>query len=146
MKVRLRPPNARDEFHLIEWSQFIRIVDQQDLARRNSETIIDAYHEHWLASCEDGIYLFHAPEFYLEAGIARFINGRHRTLLLGRHLSEFPMALANMDGYPISASQPQPQSMEVLKQISKKKLDSREPFELPDLPIKYLGYDHNIGK
>ena len=146
MKVRLLPPNAQDEFYLIKVKEFMGIVDELDLAQRESEEVVDAYHEHWLSECDDGIYAFHAPEFCLTNGMTEFINGRHRTVLLARHLNEIPMALTNMDGYPIYESQPLTSSIEVLKKISKRKLSGEEIFEFPDLPIKYLGYDHNIGK
>lgn len=60
----------------------MRVFDKFDLAQRNSATIECIYHEHWLSLCPDGSYLFYAPQFCLTEGIARFINGRHRTLLL----------------------------------------------------------------
>lgn len=124
----------------------MRIVDQWDLAQRKSKQIENAYHEHWFSECTDGSYLFHAPEFYLKEGVARFINGRHRTLVLGQHLNEIPMALTNMDGYPVCAPHPLQSSVKVLEQISTRKLTGEEIFEFPDLPQRYLGYDHNIGK
>lgn len=124
----------------------MRIVDQWDLAQRVSKHIENAYHMHWLSKCADNTYLFHAPEFYLHLGIARFINGRHRTLVLAKHLKEIPMALTNMDGYPVYAPHPHQISVKVLEQISTQKLTGEEVFEFPDLPRRYLGYDDNIGK
>jgi hypothetical protein len=146
MRVFLRPPNAEDEFYLIQVEKFMSIVDQWNLAQRASEAIEDAYHEHWFTQRADGSRLFHAPEFYLTKGVAKFINGRHRTLLLSKHLEQIPMALTNMDGFPVFAAKPHPESIEVLKQISVRKLSGSEFFEFPDLPVKYLGYDYNIGK
>ncbi len=146
MKVKLQPPNAQDEFYLIKIEDFMRVVDQWDLSQRESEEIENAYHEHWIEEGDDGVYLFHAPEFYLVEGVAKFINGRHRTLVLARHLKEIPMALTSMDGYPVYSPQPHPKSVEVLGKIAKKKLKGSEIFDFPDLPIKYLGYDTNLGK
>jgi len=146
MRVRLQPPNAMDAFYLINVEQFMRIVDPWDLAQRVSEKIEKAYHEHWFSESTDGGHLFHAPEFYLRAGVARFINGRHRTLVLSQYLNEIPMALTNMDGYPVFAAHPLQSSVKVLEQISIRTLTGEEIFEFPNLPLKYLGYDRNIGK
>lgn len=77
--------------------------------------------------------------FYLEQGVAKFINGRHRTLVLRKHMALIPMALANMDGYPISAPAPQVISQQVLEVIAVSKLHGNEIFDFPDLTIKYLG-------
>ena len=121
-------------------------VDQTDLAQRTSQKIEDAYHEHWLSPCPDGSYLFHAPEFYLKNGVARFINGRHRTLVLSKHLIEIPMALTNIDGYPVYAAHAHQSSLDVLAAMSVRKATEQEAFCFPDLPVRYLGYDHNISK
>lgn len=145
MRVRLQAPNAQDAFYLIKTAEFMRIVDQYDLAQRNSKNIESAYHEYWLSPCADGSYLFHAPQFYLTKGVAKFINGRHRTMLLSQHLTEIPMALTNMDGYPIWAANPHRTSADSLSQMSVRKLTEKDIFTFPDLPVKYLGYDHNIG-
>ncbi len=124
----------------------MRVIDQSDLAQRNSQDIKNVYHKHWLSDCQDGRYVFDAPQFYLTKGVARFINGRHRTLLLIKHLTEIPMALTGMDGYPIWATHPHQLSINSLNQMSVRKLTGQEIFTFPDLPIEYLGYDHNIGK
>jgi hypothetical protein len=146
MRITLSPPNAKDEFHLIMVERLMALVDAQDLALRKSETIDDAYHEHWLIQCQDGSYHFHAPVIYINRGAIKFINGRHRTLVLSRHMQEIPMALASIDGSPPSTITTRTASMETLTAISRKKLTSSEAFDFSELPIKYLGYDDNIGK
>lgn len=146
MKVRLQPPNARDVLYLVQVDQFMQVVDPVDLAQRSSVEIENAYHEYWLTPCDDGSYAFCAPVFYFKEGVAKFINGRHRTLLLTKHLTAIPMALANMDGYPTTATCPHRDSVDVLRQISVRKITREEVFSFPDLPIRYLGYDPNIGK
>ena len=146
MRVTLLPPNAQDELYLIEVKELMAIIDAKDLAQRKSEIIEDAYHVHWLTPCADGSYQFHAPEFYLTKGIVKFINGRHRTLLLVKHLEYIPMALTNMDGFPPFATGPRPESLKALAKISVQRLTDNEILEFPELPIKYLGYDDNIGK
>lgn len=146
MRVTLSAPNAEDEFYLIKVDELMSLVDSEDLALRKSVVIEDAYHEHWLVQCQDESYQFHAPVIYITKGVVKFINGRHRTLLLGRHMKIIPMALASMDGFPPLAKKPRPESVEVFSKISDRKLTGTEVFEFPDLPIKYLGYDDNIRK
>jgi hypothetical protein len=146
MKVRLQPPNTQDVFHLVAVKNFMSVVDEWDIAQRHSKNIENAYHEHWLTGHADGSYDFHAPEFYLKNGVARFINGRHRTLVLSYYLAEIPMALTNIDRFPIDQVQPLQTSINVLKQISIRQLAGDEVFEFPDLPVRYLGFDANIGK
>jgi hypothetical protein len=146
MNITLQLPNAQDKLYLIKLSEFMRIVDREDLEARESESIKNAYHKYWFVEGENGIHAFHAPEFYLLNGIANFINGRHRTVLLNRHLDVMPMALSSMDGYPVSEDQPSEKSVEALKRISIREIEKNEVFKFPELPIKYLGYDLNIGK
>jgi hypothetical protein len=146
MYISLQPPNAKDKFYLINVAEFMRIVDKENLKARESEVIRDAYHKYWFEQGENGILQFHAPEFYLTNGIAQFVNGRHRTLLLSRYLDTMPMALTNMDGYPMDEEEPSKRSLDVLNKISIREIEEGEVFEFPDLPIRYLGYDPNIGK
>lgn len=146
MRVTLSPPNAEDEFYLIKVDELMALVDSQDLALLNSEVIEDAYHEHWFIQCQDQSYQFHAPVIYVTKGVVKFINGRHRTLLLGRHMKMIPIALANIDGSPPLAKKYRPESVEAFSKISENKLTGTEVFDFPDLPLKYLGYDDNIGK
>ena len=146
MRVRLQTPNAQDELYLVQVDALMEVVDAFDLAQRSSVEIKNAYHKHWLASCDDGIYAFRAPIFYITKGVAKFINGRHRTLLLANHLPAIPMALANVDGYRSTASGPYPNSVDALRRVCVRKIACDEELTFPDLPIRYLGYDPNIGK
>lgn len=145
MIVRLQTPKAKDDLYLINSVLFMKIVCPEDLALRDSLEIKDSFHVHWFQQKNNELY-FHAPEFYLTKGIARFINGRHRTLLLAKHLREFPMALTNMDGFPVFADYPSLESCEALEKFSINKLNGSESFSFPDLPIEYLGFDYNILK
>ena len=145
MRIRLQPPTARDELHLISVRDFLAVVDNGDLSQRKNKVVKSVYHVHWFERAEDGVLLFHAPEFYLTEGVAKFINGRHRTIMLSRHLEAMPMALTNMDGYPIFASQPSQLSQNCLARISIRRVMDGEEFDFPDVPVKYLGYDENIG-
>jgi hypothetical protein len=139
-------PNAQDEYYLINVIKFMSIVDENYLAQNESMEIIDTFHKYWFSRNGENEILFHPPEFYLEKGVARFINGRHRTLVLYKHMNEIPMALTNMDGYPVFADSSHQLSKNVLNNIAISKLKGDEVFDFPDLPIEYLGYDINLGK
>ena len=71
-------------------------VDPDDLACRESQLVEEYYRADWFYF-EPGATLFNAPAFYLKDNRAFFINGRHRTVLLARHLSLLPMALTQID-------------------------------------------------
>jgi len=146
MKVKLSPPNAHDIHYLIDLPKFMEIVDQDDLARRKSKTIRNAYHQYWFDDADSAFPSFDSPVFYLDNGVARFINGRHRTLMLLRHLDCLPMALASLDGCPFMTDQPSSASVSALREISIRRINNQETFEFPCLPIVYLGFDQNIGK
>lgn len=141
MKITLTPPNAQDKHYLIDVKKFMRVVDPDDLECRDSKIIHDSYHEHWFRG-----QLFLPPVFYLTKGVARFINGRHRTLVMIKHMDQIPMALANMDGYPNFTETPHQLSRKVLRHISLARLNGKEEFIFPDLPITYFGFDLNLGK
>lgn len=106
----------------------------------------NAYHIYWLSEGASGVYEFEPPVFYIAQGVAKFINGRHRTLVLRKHMPAIPMALAHIDGCLTFSPAPQLTSQQVLEAIVVSKLDGNEIFEFPDLAIEYLGYDHNLGK
>jgi len=141
LKIRLTAPNAKDEHHLIDVKAFMKIVDHEDFAERESTTIHNLFHENWFRGDQ-----FLPPIFYLTEGVATFINGRHRTLVLMNHLQQIPMALAGMDGYPVHSETPHNLSQKVLTDISIARLTGEEEFEFPDLPVEYLGFDLNLGK
>ena len=146
MKVRLKPPTvSSDQFHLIKTDQLMLFVDKHDLAQRNSLTIVHAYHKHWLSKCEGDIFSFHAPQFYINDGTIKFINGRHRTLLLSEYMKEIPMALTSMDIQLFSSNSSRQNCLNCLQKISIKRISEQDIFDFPDLPIRYLGYDENIG-
>lgn len=120
-------------------------VDRDDLLQRNSQNIEDAYHKHWFSECNNGMFLFHAPSFYITDGTIKFINGRHRTLLLSKYMKEIPMALTNMGIQLFSTQSSLQNNLNCLQRISIKRISEQDIFDFPDLPIRYLGYDANIG-
>ena len=139
MKVRLTYPNAHDKHFLINSAAFMEIVDEWDLAQREHQIIEDCYNKTWFNCEKDGIPKFIPPAFCLKGGNTSFINGRNRIVLLIRHMERVPMALANMDGYPITAEKPSAESEEVLSFIAVRPIDLNEVFDFPDLPIEDLG-------
>ena len=99
-------------------------VDPEDFACRESQSVEDYYRADWFYFEPEGPF-FSPPAFYLKRGRAFFINGRHRTVLLARHLELLPMALTQID----DASEP------TLARIVERPLADGDPIVLPDLPI-----------
>src|SRR3954462_8214036 len=96
MRCRVDLTVASDRPYLVRRDSFMKIVDPWDFACRESAVVRDAFLHDWFR--RDGDYLaFNPPAFYLKDGIARFINGRHRTVLLFRYMQVVPMALTRMD-------------------------------------------------
>lgn len=72
---------------------FYANVDYSDLERRESATIEDWYCSDWF-SIKDGELWFTPPAFHFRTGCLLGINGRHRAVLLAKHMKEFPMIFA----------------------------------------------------
>lgn len=87
----------KDRAFLIKRDEFFKCVEQSDLAQRESQTIESAYHPRWFSQNQHGDLCFDLPAFYLKHGYAYFINGRHRTLVLAKHMAVMPMALTSHD-------------------------------------------------
>ena len=85
----------------------------------------DAYLESWFRREADEA-AFSLPAFYLKEGTAYFINGRHRAVLLFRHMPVVPMALTQMDAG----------SARALESFAQRELATDEFILLPDLPIR----------
>ncbi|MDO6686138.1 MULTISPECIES: hypothetical protein [unclassified Agarivorans] len=146
MLVRISAPNAKDEHYLVDVSQLREIVDEEDLACRESAIINDAYHQHWFSEGEDPVKEFALPVIYLRHGIAKFINGRHRTLVLSKHLNAIPMAIAALQTAPFVSKAEFALNCETLSRLVIRKIKSDEVFTFPELPVEYLGFDLNLGK
>jgi hypothetical protein len=133
MNCKLDLTNDSDTPYWVNWSAFMRHVDVDDLACRESQEVTDCYLSSWFRLGQNGQRLFNPPAFYLKNGRALFINGRHRAILLSRHLDVLPMALTQMD----ATSQP------ALHQIAERRIDPDEVFVLPDLPEKDVYLEEN---
>jgi hypothetical protein len=124
MKCQVLFKNSDDNYYWIYWEQFVKIVDKNDLACRNSKEIKPFYCSKWF-HVVSGENKFIPPAIYIDNGVVKFINGRHRTLLLAKYLSVIPIAVSN-----ISFS-----NLETLKTAIKSEIQSGEYIELPDLPV-----------
>ena len=104
---------------------FMVNVDPGDLACRESEKVADWYHPDWFRSDENGESYFTPPAFEFRAGCLRGINGRHRTVLLFRHMDVIPMLLVLPNRWP----------SEKLVEIMLREIEDSETVVLPDLPV-----------
>lgn len=127
MKCRIDLQTSTDRPLWIDWAKFMQCVDHADLACRESKIVENFYRSAWFRF-QDGQWFFSPPAFYLRQGSALFINGRHRVLLLSRHLQLLPMSLTQSDK----------QSESALSSITMRPLALDEVFELPDLPMREI--------
>lgn len=87
---------SSDRLILVNAKELMSRVDVDDLRCRNSQTIQNFYHKEWFFEFKGEPY-FDPPAIYINQGIIKFINGRHRSILLSRHLDEFPLLVGNLD-------------------------------------------------
>lgn len=125
MRCMLERTAPADRHCWVRWSAFLHVVDLDDLACHNSAVIADRYLSSWLHIGPDGEALFTPPAFEMRGVRAFFINGRHRALLLARHVPSVPMALTRIVG----------SSEAVLQSFVEGWIPQGCPVELPDLPI-----------
>ena len=86
---------------------------------RNAVIVEDAYHKDWFYEYEGETY-FTPPAAYIDNGNILFINGRHRSILLAGHLSEFPFLIGSID-LDHTGEQPKERSLEVIRAIKFKR-------------------------
>ena len=146
MRVKISQPNNGEELYLVCSEKLLSVVDSKDLACRSSSKIQDAFHVNWFTNNNKNEKEFIAPSLYIRKGVAYFMNGRHRTILLTQHLKEIPLRLAGLEGSAFSTEEDLKLSSRVLKEISIRKIETQDEFEFPDLRIEYLGYDFNLGE
>ena len=129
MDCRISVTKASDKPYLVKSEEFMRYVDQDDLACRESDIVQNVYLADWFYYASGQRY-FYLPTFFLDGGRPFFINGRHRTILLSRYLDLLPMAFAQ-----IPLTQMGPDSQSVLERLVYRELMEGELIDLPDLPI-----------
>lgn len=108
-------------------STFYETFDQTDFFIREIHDVEDAYLGEWFYE-ENGETRFLLPTVGLVAGRTQFINGRHRTAVLLRHLDELPIAFAvdHLDAI----------ARGIIGAIPKRPLNLTQHIFLPDLPVK----------
>ncbi len=142
MKVLVTSSHQGDQFLWVRTKDFMAHVDRHDLSQRASAVVENCYHTHWFGEDPKLGTTFQPPVLSVRNGSIFFINGRHRTVLLGRHTVEMPVVVANVDPLQSGASTA---SSQALTRITVRKLKWHEAVEIPNLPIRYMGYDANIG-
>lgn len=85
-----------DRLILANAKKLFDYADPADLECRDSREVQDLYHPDWFFDYHGSKY-FTPPAVYIERGSIKFINGRHRALLLARHLEAFPLLIGNLD-------------------------------------------------
>ena len=87
--------------------------------------VFDWYHPEWFRPADNGKIHFTPPAFEFRNGHLLGINGRHRAVLLFRHMGAIPMLLVMAHTWP----------KDKLGEIRLKEIEEGETVELPDLPI-----------
>lgn len=127
MKVRIDVGADTDLVALVSRDEFMPNVDPDDLACRESATVLDWYHRDWFRWDDFGDLYFTPPAFECRNGHACCINGRHRTVLLFRHQALIPMLLVEPDLWPFRT----------LAQFVRQVFEEGECVEIPNLSINW---------
>ena len=106
-------------------NMFMKYVDLMDISLRESQKVFDWYHPLWFRQSSSGELCFTPPAFTFSDGCLRGINGRHRAVLLCRHLDPIPMLLVNPHTWPKS----------IIKKIVQREINANEVLELPALAL-----------
>lgn len=124
MKCKINITAHTDIAALVTKDAFYDNVDPANLACRDSEEVFDWYHPDWFHTHFGALY-FTPPAFIYQYGRLRGINGRHRAVLLYRHIDVIPMLLVLPDTWPKAK----------LAEIMQREILKDEEVALPDLPI-----------
>jgi len=132
MKKRIMKTAESDRLILANAKKLLLYSDPEDLKCRNSEVIKDLYHPDWFFEINGKEY-FDPPAAYIEKGVIKFINGRHRSVLLSRHIEEFPLLIGNLDMDHCGGTATS-MSVEVLIKITANQFSEHSVFNnLPEL-------------
>lgn len=104
---------------------FEKYVNKEDLALRASKDVYDCYHPNWFDKDQNGEIYFIPPAFHFLREEFYGINGRHRAVLLLRHLSIIPILFVN----------PPLNDIRLMEELIYQKIDVNKNIEIPDLPI-----------
>jgi hypothetical protein len=118
---------ATDEPRWVSCKDFVNYFDQADLHNRDVLSVQSAYLEDWFHEADDGRRFFFIPVAGILHGRTDLIGTRHRLAVLLPHLTELPIAFAK--------GHLEAHSIEILDAIPSRRLDTSQPFWIPDLPI-----------
>lgn len=125
MKCKITVTAKKDLPVWIKKAIFEKYVNKIDLARRASKNVYDCYHPNWFEKNQNGEKYFKPPAFHFLRGELFGINGRHRAVLLLRHLSFIPILFVN----------PPLNDKRLMEELIYQKIDVNKIIEIPDLPI-----------
>jgi len=125
MKCKIDITAATDLAAWVTRDAFMENVDPDDLACREAKEVLDWYHPEWFRHDNNGDLRFTPPAFIFSRGQLLGINGRHRAVLLYRHLDVIPMLLVTPDQWP----------KDIISEIVQREIKEDEFIELPDLLI-----------
>lgn len=131
MNKKIMKTTDSDRLILVRSDTFLQCVDKLDFECRSSEVINDLYQRSWFFSYNDEPY-FIPPAIYILNGKILFLNGRHRTTLLARHLEVFPVLVGNLDMDHCGRTARE-SSLEMLEKIKLGEIQEHSNFNLPDL-------------
>jgi hypothetical protein len=114
---------------------FMANVDLEDLSYRESQEVYDWYHPEWFQQNSAGEMCFTPPAFTFGNGYLKGINGRHRAVLLYRHLDTIPMLLVNPETWPHGK----------VTEIIQKEIQEGETFDLPELQFNEAIIEHDVS-
>ena len=133
MNVRAMKTASSDRLIMVDSAKLMEYVVGEDMKCRKANVVKDAYHKDWFYEHEGETY-FTPPAAYIDNGKILFINGRHRSILLARHLKEFPFLISNIDMDHVGGK-PNEKSLEVMKAIKADDFAEHSIFCLPDLGV-----------
>ena len=132
MEKSIKKTNRLDRLILFDAKKLLAHADAVYLKFRNTEVIEDLYHPDWFFEYKGEEY-FKPPAVYIEDGIIKFINGKHRTQLLSKYLDTFPLLIGNLDR-DCDGETPTAKSIAVLNEITADQFIEHSVFKnLPEL-------------
>jgi len=131
MKIKTIKTVSTDRLFLVSSAKLMECMDSGDIKCRDSEIVEDAYHKDWFFEFNGSTY-FTPPAAYIKDGRILFINGRHRAVLLARHLESFPFLIGNVD-LDHCGGVPKSKSLEVMDDIKAADFEEHTTFNLPEL-------------
>ncbi len=132
MEKRISKTNKFDRLILADSKKLLEHSDKSNLYSGVAKVIEDLYHQDWFPP-DRGKDYFTPPTIHIEDGVVKFINGRHRTLLLSKYLDEFPLLVGNLD-FDCDGETPTTKSIHVLNEITVDQFTEHSIFnKLPDL-------------